>query len=98
MKLRDKQLDVSLPDRAVMATIDKEAVTKVMSNLFNNALKYSHNRISISLTADETMFRLEVASDGDTIVGENRLKIFEPFYQIETNGHAGGVGIGLPLS
>lgn len=98
MKFKEKQLEVNLPDRPIVATVDKEALTKVVSNLFNNALKYSTSRIAITLTSDDTDFRLEVASDGDPITGENRLKIFEPFYQIDTNGHAGGVGIGLPLS
>lgn len=98
IRFREKELEVSLPDRPVIATVDKEALTKVMSNLFNNALKYSESRIMISLSADDDNFKLEVASDGNPIIGENRLRIFEPFYQIDTNGHAGGVGIGLPLS
>ena len=98
MSLKNKSLTVHLPQKPVMATIDAEAITKIVSNLFNNAMKYSNGKIDISLTADDKRFRLEVASDGTPIEGEDRMKIFEPFYQIERSGHAGGVGIGLPMS
>lgn len=98
MSLKNKQLEVNIPDTAVVATIDREAITKIISNLFNNALKYSESRISIGFEAQDDVCRLSVSSDGGVIEGEHRLRIFEPFYQIESSGHEGGVGIGLPLA
>ena len=61
-------------------------------------MKYSKERIDISMSISDTTFSVSVASDGSPIKGEDRLKIFEPFYQIEHTGHEGGVGIGLPLA
>lgn len=98
MSLKNKRVSVSLPQKPIMATLDVDAMTKIVSNLFNNALKYSNGQIDIKLTSTPQNFRLEVASDGEPITADNRFKIFEPFYQIERNGHAGGVGIGLPMS
>ena len=98
ISLKNKKLSVDFPARPIMATIDEEAVTKIVSNLCNNALKYSDRSIDIRLSSTGSTFRLEVASDGEPINTAERLKIFEPFYQIERSGHAGGVGIGLPLS
>ena len=99
MSLKNKTVTASLPDKSILATIDPEAITKIISNLFNNALKYSDSAIEIALTADAGKFTLAVASDGARIEGEHRLRIFEPFYQIDPEtSHAGGVGIGLPLS
>lgn len=97
MLLKEKTLSLTLPERPVTATIDKEAVTKIISNLLNNALKYSASRIELELTSDATNFQVSLSSDGEPITGENRLRIFEPFFQIDSNGHEGGVGIGLPL-
>lgn len=99
MSLKNKTVTASLPDKSIFATIDPEAITKIISNLFNNALKYSDSAIEIALTADAGKFTLAVASDGARIEGEHRLRIFEPFYQIDPEtSHAGGVGIGLPLA
>ena len=98
MSLKNKNLSVHIPNKPIMATIDVEAITKIVSNLFNNALKYSNGKIDIRLSAGDGTFRLEVASDGEQIAADERLNIFQPFYQIERSGHAGGVGIGLPLS
>lgn len=99
MSLKNKTVTSSITDKSVFATIDPEAITKIISNLFNNALKYSDSAIEISLTADTQKFTLAVASDGPRIEGEHRLRIFETFYQIDSEtSHAGGVGIGLPLA
>ncbi|MDE6079258.1 MAG: response regulator [Duncaniella sp.] len=94
---RNKELLTNLPDHPVLATIDKEAVTKILSNLFNNALKYSDRNIEVSLETTDSNFIVSVRSDGEKISGENRYRIFEPFYQLSSKADNGGVGIGLPL-
>lgn len=94
---KNKQLLCKLPERQVIANVDKDAVIKILSNLFNNAMKYSDHRIEISLETKEDSFEVTVKSDGEKITGENRYKIFEPFYQAANKTDNGGVGIGLPL-
>lgn len=96
--LKQKELSVDIPSKPILAHCDKEAVTKIISNLLNNALKYSDSRIALSLSADDTAFRLQVVSDGNKIQGEDVLRIFMPFYQIDKNNDNKGVGIGLPLT
>lgn len=94
---RNKELICNLPQHPVSATVDKDAVTKILSNLFNNAMKYSDRHIEIRLDVTEDEFMVCVRSDGEKIAGENRYKIFEPFYQASNKTDNGGVGIGLPL-
>lgn len=94
---RNKELLCKLPQSQVLATVDKDAVTKILSNLFNNAMKYSDRKIEISLETSNENFMVSVRSDGEKITGENRYKIFEPFYQATNKTDNGGVGIGLPL-
>ncbi|MCC8113050.1 MAG: response regulator [Bacteroidales bacterium] len=100
MKLKKKALTTNIPKEGILATIDREAITKVMSNLLNNALKYSRSIIDVSLTKDDKNFYFTVTTDGDKITGDAIRRIFEPFYQItnRSDTQAGGVGIGLPLS
>ena len=94
---RNKELLCKLPERQVLATVDKDAVIKILSNLFNNAMKYSDRYIEIILEIQEETFTVSVKSDGEKITGENRYRIFEPFYQATNKTDNGGVGIGLPL-
>lgn len=96
--LKQKKFSLNMPQKPVLAVIDKEAITKIISNLLNNALKYSDSKIEVSLSENSETFRLEVVSDGNKISGDDVYHIFEPFYQIDKNGYNQGVGIGLPLT
>ena len=96
---QDKELSVDIPEEEITAAIDQEAVTKILSNLLNNALKYSAHTIRIELRQEETTFSIRVTSDGNRIPAELSQQIFEPFYQInKKEGASTGAGIGLPLA
>ena len=95
--LREKELTVSLPASPVHAMVDKEALTKIVSNLLSNAMKYAAKDIEVSLKSNDGYLEFRVKSDGKKIVGEDVYKIFTPFYQRSSDTNMGGVGIGLPL-
>lgn len=97
MILKGKVVTNSIPSRSIFAVIDREAVTKILSNMLNNAMKYSEKNIHVSLTSTETDFTVRVTSDGEKISAENSLRIFEPFFQVDSKADNNGVGIGLPL-
>ena len=95
----DKALYINIPEVEIIARIDREAITKIISNLLNNARKYGKKNISVELEKTATDFILKVGSDGEKILSENEKRIFEPFYQIDKKGQKkDGAGIGLPLS
>lgn len=101
MLQRKKELVRHIPEERILAAVDKEAVTKIISNLLNNALKYARHTILVELLRDETEFTVRVNSDGEKIPAVSVRQIFEPFYQMENKSdifRAGGVGIGLPLA
>jgi ligand-binding sensor domain-containing protein/signal transduction histidine kinase/DNA-binding response OmpR family regulator len=97
---QQKELLLHIPfDEPLIAAIDKEAFTKIISNLLSNALKYSHRTIRISLTKESTSFTVCVASDGDKIPEELSSRIFEPFFRINKSSKAvHGTGMGLSLA
>ena len=76
--------------------IDKEEVTKVLSNLLNNGLKYAAHIIIVKLSNEDDMAHISVHTDGEIIPLERRKHIFEPFYQIDEV--SSGVGLGLSLA
>ena len=83
----------------MIASTDKEAVTKIVSNLLNNALKYARRLTKVTLSSKDGFFIIKVTSDGEKISGGERKRIFEPFYQADGHDNGeNGVGMGLPLS
>jgi DNA-binding response OmpR family regulator/nitrogen-specific signal transduction histidine kinase len=92
-----KQFTVEYPDKHFTAIIDKEAVTKVVSNLLTNANKYTKDdvRLSCIVEPDGERFRICVCDNGVGIREEDRHRIFQPFFQAE--GNKPGTGIGLNI-
>ena len=92
-----KQFDISYPDRQFTAIVDREGVTKVVSNLLTNANKYARTRVQLNcyVEADGDHFRIEVSDDGVGISDADLKRIFEPFFQAQT--HKPGTGIGLSI-
>lgn len=82
------------------AVIDKEAVTKIISNLFSNAVKYAANTIRAELitTQADGMFEIRVATDGPEIGPEQYDDIFKPFIRLHEHGQINGTGLGMHLA
>ncbi len=82
--------------------VDREAITKILSNLFSNALKFADTVVDVYLepgTEKENIVRIRVNNDGKLIPQEFRDKIFEPFYQIDFDKPGQkGTGLGLSLA
>ena len=99
ISLRNKKLMRDITTSSFITVTDREAVTKILSNLLNNAMKYSDKNICVKLeVTDDTVF-IKVISDGEKITDENKERIFETFYQTDkSQEQKNGVGIGLPLS
>lgn len=96
---KKKELRLNIPEESIVAAIDKEAITKILSNLLNNALKYGKHTIVVELLKSDTAFTVRVSSDGEKIPMEASKQIFEAFYQMDKKKEARqGVGIGLPLA
>ena len=92
-------LDLSLPELYVF--VDREAITKIFSNLLTNAIKYASRSIIIrlQLPSDYETFTIDFINDGTPIPPELKEKIFEPFYRMgEESVGKPGTGLGLPLA
>ena len=92
-------LDDSLNDAAQLNVIGDESLLKVaMSNLIDNACKYSDDH-SVNIKIEQADKRIEVVFEdqGIGIPEKDIQKIFEPFYRSNNAMRYRGSGIGLPL-
>ena len=96
------RLDISLPGEALWIEGDPVRLSQILSNLLNNAAKYTPDGGLISLAArrDGESVSISVRDNGIGIATDGLTRIFEMFAR-EGRGSAraqGGLGIGLTLS
>lgn len=88
---------VTYPDEHFHADVDKEALTKVLSNLLTNANKYTQSRIEVRFQEhpEKQTFSIEVQDNGKGMSEEELTKIFKPFYQASENKPGTGIGLSI---
>jgi len=93
-------IDVDL-QRPLVAEIDSLRIEQVLTNLLENAIKYSPAGGLIQIDAQITpdgWLRISVQDSGPGVPDIQRERIFERFYQFDHDGSAGGMGLGLYIS
>jgi two-component system phosphate regulon sensor histidine kinase PhoR len=82
-------------------TADKHKIKQVFINLFNNAMKYTPEKGTITIGAKrfDTEWELSIADTGVGIEKDKIPKLFEKFYQAEDymTRQKGGFGLGLAI-
>jgi signal transduction histidine kinase len=99
-KEKNIRLIVNASDLPIIE-VDPDRVSQVLRNLTHNAIKFSKDNSKIEVAAvpkkDHILF--SVKDYGVGMTPEDKLRVFEPFYQIE--GHLdrkhGGTGLGLAI-
>ena len=94
-------LETDFPDSNLEVDVDPEAITKLVSNLLNNAMKFTKDLIEVKCEkmAEGNKFMISVKDNGIGISKENQEKIFNPFFQVldNINETKGGTGLGLSI-
>ena len=92
---------VSDPNVTTFA-VDSDKVRQVLSNLVDNAVKYSPDggRIRVTIAQNGRYVRFGVEDEGIGIPAGEQQRIFEKFYRVDPNQTrgVGGTGLGLYVS
>lgn len=98
---RKQLLTMQLTPDPVVVAADAVRLAQVVSNLVDNAVKYTPDtgHIDVAVTADGREAVIVAQDDGAGIPSERVDSIFEPFVQLSGSRNAarGGMGLGLPL-
>ena len=85
----------------MLVRVDRDAVIQILSNLLDNAIRYSPDRgeIRASIAAEDGAVRVAVADDGPGIPSAQLERVFERFYRVDAarSREAGGTGLGLSI-
>jgi PAS domain S-box-containing protein len=96
------QLRFSAPDDTPPIAADPDKARQVLTNLVDNAVKYSPDggRVSVELSVEGQRVRFSVRDEGLGVPPSEHRRIFEKFYRLDvdlTRG-VGGTGLGLYIS
>ncbi len=98
-----EQVSVKLSCRVADDTIaiaDADAVDQILTNLLDNAIKYSHGgAVTMTIGTAEEAVEIQVADTGIGILAEHLPRLFERFYRVDTarSRASGGTGLGLAI-
>ncbi len=97
--LREKgfELHVEVPDTLPECSFDKDALTQILVNLIDNAVKYGEKEVRLEAEAKDGHVILRVLDRGPGIPEDEREKIFAPFQRGTGVSGGGGSGLGLAL-
>lgn len=86
----------------VMADADEMKLSLALSNLIDNAIKYTPNNgvVTIAISSDHQNAFIKVQDTGIGIAEEYQSKIFERFYRVDKtrDRDTGGTGLGLAIT
>ena len=102
LQLQQKQASTELQLNAENKTIEGDEVhlSNVISNLLDNALKYSSQdpKITITSKAGRKGISVRIGDNGIGMAKEQRKKVFEKFYRVPQGNIHTVKGFGLGLS
>lgn len=95
------ELLVDPPPQDVFVKADEEGVHTILSNLVDNALKYTPEggRVAVRAVANHRYVALEVQDTGIGIAEKDQARIFERFFRVDRarSRELGGTGLGLSI-
>ncbi len=91
------ELTCSIPERELTVLADAQLISRVVSNLVENAIRHTpvNGKIVVSAVVEQTGALVQVHDSGPGIPEEKASKIFDAFYQAEATDHRGGLGLAI---
>lgn len=98
--LKERDVRVTLPDSLPPVELDFLQMDQVMTNLIENAVRYTPSGSPIEISAEEQNGKIlvSVADHGPGIPEEYKERIFDKFYRVSGAKQRGTMGTGLGLA
>lgn len=100
VKQKNLYFKAEIPSKLPIARVDMRRIIQVISNLINNATKFTEKGgITVKAIDDGKNIIISVSDTGMGISPENLKKLFTKFFQVDTTERRkqGGTGLGLAI-
>jgi signal transduction histidine kinase/CheY-like chemotaxis protein len=100
IELHGHELIIDLPDRPVFLHGDATRLAQILSNLLNNAAKYTNRggRVRLMARVEDRNLIINVADNGIGIAPDMLNHVFEMFVQVDSTLERTNAGLGVGLS
>jgi len=100
IELHGHELHIDLPDRPVFLHGDATRLAQILSNLLNNAAKYTNRggRVNLSARVEDKTLVLVVSDNGIGIAPDMLNSVFDMFVQVDSTLERTNAGLGVGLS
>jgi signal transduction histidine kinase len=94
-----KQISIQSRFEPVRVLCDRRRILQVFTNILSNAIKYSPTGSEVIVTAqpDASKIRVSITDQGPGIPESKQSKLFEKFFQVDSDDSGEGFGLGLAL-
>jgi two-component system sensor histidine kinase KdpD len=98
-RLGNRRVSVDLSAAPPLVQLDSVLIGQVLTNLLDNAIKYTPDGTAIEIGAVqvEDGVRVCVTDHGPGLGDGEEQRVFEKFYRAKPEGGPGGVGLGLTI-
>lgn len=97
LKQQNRDIQVDFPDTLPVVTQDRLALERILTNLIDNAIKFSDIDIKLAVQKTDTQVAISVQDYGAGIAPEHLTYVFDRTYRVENSRSlaTGGSGLGL---
>lgn len=83
---------IHMTDRRIICRLNRTSLSRIFSNLLNNAVKYSDGNLEITLSDTGEIIFANTARELSSVQVE---RLFDRFYTVETARHSTGLGLSI---
>ena len=96
--LAGRPVTINIPASVPVSPLDFVLISQVLTNLLDNAVRYSPEKAGITISADvvRDQLRVTVFNEGSYIPPADLERLFDKFYRLSTA--PGGTGLGLAIA
>ncbi|MFR8373232.1 MAG: ATP-binding protein, partial [Lachnospiraceae bacterium] len=97
---KDFQVELDIPDQALYANANKDALQRIMFNLISNAIRYGGDGkyLGMFLWADQAHIYIDIVDRGRGIEKEFAASVFDRLFTMEDSRNSAMQGNGLGLT
>lgn len=95
---REARCAIDADIRPVRCTGDPMAISRMIRNLVENAVRHANSRVYVEVGSSDGMAILTVSDDGPGISPADRSRVFERFVRLDSDRARSGGGAGLGLA
>ena len=93
----EKAVDLELVDAPLAVRVDERDLLEMLGNVMENAFKYTHKRVRISVRRAKGAVAILIEDDGDGIAPADRRRVLRRGARADTESAGHGIGLAVAL-